>query len=211
MDTLKQLTELLHLEIGPRVPCEIPNIGRDGLAALFGKLGFKWGAEIGIEQGLYSEVLCKAIPDLYLFCVDPWRAYKGYRDHVSQEELDQFYLNTKERLAPYNCEILRMTSEYAKDEVGDEVLDFVYIDGNHELPYVINDILWWARKVRPGGIVSGHDYYESTRHDSKNHTMYAVDCYTRSYRIKPWFLCGLKEKASGIVRDTSRSWFWVKE
>jgi hypothetical protein len=210
MDTLTQLTTLLHLTTNGRDPHEIPNIGRDGLAVLFGQLGFTRGAEIGIEQGLYSETLCKAVPGLLLYCIDPWMAYKGYRDHVSQEELDQFYLNTRARLAPYDVEILRMTSEYAREEVDDDSLDFVYIDGNHELPYVMYDIIWWARKVRKGGIVSGHDYYESTRHDTKNHTVYAVQCYTRSYRIHPWFLLGSKEKKTGEIRDTSRSWLWVK-
>ena len=39
-------------------PITIPFM-RDGLAALFGEMKFNVGAEIGVDQGLYSEVLCK--------------------------------------------------------------------------------------------------------------------------------------------------------
>ena len=210
MEALTYITEKYSLNLKQRSPIEIPNIGRDGLAILFAKLGYTKGAEIGVEQGLYAEMLCKANPDLRLYAIDAWRAYRGYRDHVSQDKLDNFYKATMYRLAPYDCEIIREFSMDAVKQTPDDSLDFVYIDGNHELPYVINDIIEWSKKVRKGGIVSGHDYYQSTRFDTKNHTVYAVDAYTRSYRITPWFLLGTKAKTPGMVRDTARSWMWVK-
>ena len=86
----------------------------------------------------------------------------------------------------------------------------VYIDGNHTLPYVINDLIEWSKKVRVGGIVSGHDYRKSKRIITQNHVVYAVHCYTESYRINPWFLLGRKAQMEGEVRDDNRSWMWVK-
>jgi hypothetical protein len=85
-------------------------------------------------------------------------------------------------------------------------LDFVYIDGNHSLPYVIADLAAWVPKVRPGGIVSGHDFrqYLEQRH---SHVVEALYAYTRAYEITPWFVLGAK---SGGRRDTYRSWFFVK-
>ena len=38
-------------------------------------------------------------------------------------------------------------------------LDFVYIDGNHAEPFVREDITNYYTKVRPGGILGGHDFY----------------------------------------------------
>ena len=210
MSTLRLLADWLSLDLEAHSPIEIPNIGRDGLAVLFARLGYTKGAEIGVEQGLYAETLCKANPDLRLYAIDAWRAYRGYRDHVSQDKLDGFYRNTIQRLLPYDCEIIREFSVDAVKQTPDDSLDFVYIDGNHELPFVINDIIEWSKKVRRGGIVSGHDYYQSSRFDTKNHTVYAVDAYARSYRITPWFLLGTKSKEPGMVRDTARSWMWVK-
>ena len=115
-------------------------------------------------------------------------------------------------MEPYsNYRIIRKLSMEAVKEFEDGSLDFVYIDGNHTLPYVIRDIIEWARKVRVGGMVTGHDYRESVRLKSNNHVVHAVNCYTRSYRIQPWFLFGRKAKLPGEVRDNSRSWGWVKD
>lgn len=52
-------------------PIEIPGVDRNDLATLFCELGFKEGAEIGVEQGAYSEVLLTHNPGS--------RLYGGYR------------------------------------------------------------------------------------------------------------------------------------
>lgn len=192
-------------------PAVIPDAGRDDLARLFAELGYKSGVEVGVEVGLYSEVLCRENPQATIYGVDPWRAYRAYRTHVSQPKLDGFLETTKERMVAYeNYRIIRKFSLDAAKDFKDGSLDFVYIDGNHTLPYVINDMIEWSKKVRVGGIVSGHDYRKSKRIVSRNHVVYAVHCFTQSYRIKPWFLWGRKEKARGETRDNNRSWMWVK-
>jgi predicted O-methyltransferase YrrM len=45
----------------------------------------------------------------------------------------------------------------------DESVDFVYIDACHEYAKVRLDILAWIPKVKPGGVVAGHDYNASHR------------------------------------------------
>lgn len=211
MESLEYIVSKYNLTPSENSFTEIPNVGRDNLGELFHELGFKVGVEIGVEQGLFSEVLLKANPDLKLYCVDAWLAYKGYRDHVSQERLDRFIEDTKTRLAPYNYELIRKYSMDAVTDFEDGSLDFVYIDGNHELPWVMDDICAWDKKVKPGGIISGHDYYESKRTYTKCHVKYAVDCYVRSFRVRPWFIIGSRAKIPEQIRDKSRSWMWVKK
>ena len=177
---------------------------------MFGELGYKLGAEIGVEQGQFSEVLCKSNPDLMLAAIDAWRAYRGYRDHTSQEKLDGFHEEARRRLEPYSCHIYREFSMDALKRFPDGSLDFVYIDANHELPFVMFDIIEWSKKVRVGGIVAGHDYYQSTRLDSKMHVVYAVNAYVQAYRIRPWFVLGEKNAPAGSIRDKERSWLWVR-
>ena len=46
-----------------------------------------------------------------------------------------------------------MASKYA-----DGVLDFVFIDADHAYSSVKRDIAAWRSKVRPGGIIAGHDF-----------------------------------------------------
>jgi predicted O-methyltransferase YrrM len=43
----------------------------------------------------------------------------------------------------------------------DQSLDFVFIDASHEYEDVKNDINAWFPKVKVGGVLAGHDYYEN--------------------------------------------------
>lgn len=49
-------------------------------------------------------------------------------------------------------------SSEAVNEIN-ELVDFVYIDGNHQEEFVIQDIENYFPLVRPGGILGGHDFY----------------------------------------------------
>lgn len=215
MDTLAYILKKYKLEYTPRKiqmsPTEIPNMGRENLPALFRELGFKIGAEIGVDSGRYSLSLCKGIPGVKLFCVDSWKVYApDYRDIVDQAKMDNAKHGAHERLAPYNVEFIEKFSNEALGHVADNALDFVYIDGNHELPFVMFDIIHWSKKVRSGGIISGHDYYETVTPNSRCHVIPAVLAYTRAYKIVPWFVVGTKAMDPGVIRDSKRSWMWVK-
>lgn len=209
MDTLKYVLDKYDLNIDRKSPVEIPNVGRDDLAALFAELGFVRGVEVGVERGFYSEVLCRANPGLMLWCVDPWETYTGYRDYVTAEKVYSFYEDAKQRLKPYGCRLVRKFSMDAVKEFENRSLDFVYIDGNHQFEFVAQDIGFWARKVRRGGIISGHDFIRR-KAPTATHVVEAVQGYTYAYDIRPWFLLGRQAKVEGEKRDDSRSWFWVQ-
>lgn len=113
MDTLDFLLQKWNIDPAGRLPVEITGVGRQGLAWLFAELGFTAGAEIGVEVGLYTRVLCQANPQAKIYAIDPWKAYQGYRDHVSQEKLEGFYQQAVRRLSGYNCEIVRDFSREA--------------------------------------------------------------------------------------------------
>lgn len=120
--------------------------------------GFKVGVEIGVERGMFSKTLCSQYPEVKLYCIDPWKAYKTYREHVSQEKLDGFYEDTKQRLSHFNCEIIRKFSIDAVKDFEDESLDFIYIDANHNYENVMLDMILWLPKLKKGGMLAGHDY-----------------------------------------------------
>lgn len=194
-----------------KCPIEIPDTNRETLARLFYLLEFTKGAEIGVERAMYSEVLCRENPGVHLSCVDAWTAYRGYRDHVSQSKLDRFYDESRERLAPYkNVTFYRKFSLDAVNYFKDGSLDFVYIDGNHNFENVTADLAAWSKKVRPGGIIAGHDY--ALHHwPNQIHVVAAVQGWTKAYDIKPWFVLGRQAKIDGELRDDARSFFWVHE
>lgn len=192
-------------------PAEIPDCSRDELPKFFKEMGYKVGAEIGVAKGEFSEKFCKV--GLALYAIDPWQSYKDYEDSRGQEKLDSLYEQTKRRLEPYpNCTIIRKTSMEAVLDFADESLDFVYIDGNHQFKYVTEDISEWSRKVKKGGVISGHDYiYTNPRTQAGIcHVIYVVNAYTQAYKIPNWYLLGRKERLEGEVRDRFRSWMWIK-
>ena len=43
--------------------------------------------------------------------------------------------------------------------MGDGILDWVYIDGNHNEPFISNDLKLALQKVKPNGLIAGDDYY----------------------------------------------------
>jgi len=60
----------------------------------------------------------------------------------------------------FNIVKLKMTLQEAANQL--PALDFVYIDANHEYEYVIEDIKTAVKKLKPTGIISGHDYHPAT-------------------------------------------------
>lgn len=130
---------------------------RTELAKYFAGLGFKTGAEIGVCKGRYSKVLCENIPGLKLVAVDSWGNTSGSRReyHHRKSARKQTSIN----LAPFDgVTILHKTSMEAVRDIPDESLDFVFIDADHSYQAVKEDVGEWTKKVKLGGIVSGHDY-----------------------------------------------------
>ena len=211
MDALKYISNKYDLDLNKASPIEISNMGRDNLTQLFAELGFKVGAEIGTERGYYAKVLCRANPELKLYCIDAWIAYPDFREHVTQSKIDEIYRDAQERLSPFNCKLMKSFSADAVGKFDDKSLDFVYIDSNHKYEYIIQDLTLWSKKVKPGGIVAGHDYIIPRNNPKMKYGIVeAVNEYTESHNITPWFLIGTKAKVPGEVRDSSRSWMWVQ-
>lgn len=208
MNTLDHILKKFNVRLQPdtdhrrnyqSMPLEIA-LNREGLAKLFAELGFTKGAEIGVEQGEYSKVLSRSNPHLEkLMLVDAWKAYKGYRDHVSQDKLDGFYKRVVGELTDPFVEFHREFSINVARETPNESLDFVYIDANHEFSHVVADLAAWVPKVTVGGIVSGHDYFTS---GGPYHVVHAVRGFTEAYKISPWFV---------LRGDHTASWMWVKQ
>lgn len=200
MNTLKYILDKYNITIQHSGPIAI-DYDREELARLFFELGYRKGAEIGVERGNYSEVLCAKNPDLRLFCIDPWAVYPGYEDIQDQHTMNVNLNLAKKRLAPYDCEIIRSTSKEAAKGFDPETLDFVYIDGNHTYDYALEDIRLWSGMVRNGGIVSGHDYVWRRHGVSTYDVRDALNQYFIDYGESILFL---------LNRQRSSTWFFVK-
>ena len=123
--------------------------------------------------------------------------------------MEEIYEEAKKRLAPYDCTLIKKTSMEALDDFKDESLDFVYIDGNHKIKYIVEDIFEWYRKIKKGGVISGHDYLNLRNNPYRVmacHVKHAVDLMAGIYNVD-YYVLGTNYGN----RDKHRSWLFLKK
>lgn len=206
--TLDYIGSKFGVDITRKPPIEIFKINRTIMAQTLCELGFKVGAEIGVQRGVHAQILCTNNPGLKLYCVDYWDHYPGYRDFT--RSLAKEYEKAKRVLAPYNCVLVKKFSMDAVNDFENESLDFVYIDAAHDFKHVAMDLCEWSKKVRPDGIVFGHDYKRYPR-SFPAHVVDVVGGYMYAYSIVPWFILGMKGQPDGLYQEGTRSWMYVKK
>jgi hypothetical protein len=140
---------------------------RDEIPELLNRRGLVGtGAEIGVKLGKYSDLLLSTWKGAKLISIDPWLEAEPDeyvdRANVPQDQHQKFFLATQNRLAKHGArsEIWRRTSVKAAEDIADGSLDFVYIDARHDYGSVLEDLAAWFPKVRPGGLIAGHDYID---------------------------------------------------
>lgn len=119
-----------------------------------------YGAEIGVLLGDTSSYLLEAFPSLTMLCIDPYLSYEEHQEERTQQKMNLYAAIAHERLSKFKdrAKLLRTTSLVVASAMRDNALDFVFIDAQHTYTEVMGDILAWYPKVRPGGLVAGHDF-----------------------------------------------------
>ncbi len=151
----KILDEFIGIEIIKTRPKE---------AITFAKRYFKnkhiTAIEIGVLRGVNSKEILKNLNVDKLYLIDPWLSYLEYRKSEprrTQNSLNKDFRICKQKLNRYSkkIEYIKKFSHEAINLV--PVVDFIYIDGNHEYEYVKKDLEMYWKKIKKGGILSGHD------------------------------------------------------
>jgi len=123
------------------------------------------GVEVGVYYGQYSEYLLTHWKGKTLYSVDAWGQYVAPgTTTLPAEEFARIYESARRRLTPFGerSKIIRQLSTVAAQSMGDGTLDFVYLDAGHDYASVLEDLQAWAPKVRPGGMLAGHDYWDGS-------------------------------------------------
>ncbi|MBF8249508.1 MAG: hypothetical protein HW400_109 [Candidatus Levybacteria bacterium] len=192
---------------GQKSPINLPYKRWSRFPELIKELGFTSGAEVGVERGRFAKNMVRYNPQLKLFAVDAWKTYRDYDGLplVNQEVLSSYYLKAKQTLKPYNVQIIKDFSMDAVKKFANKSLDFVYIDANHRYEYCLEDIGEWSKKVKKGGLVAGHSYFNGIHSDLGGmQTNYgvrrAVDRWVKENNIKYLFV---------LAKDQVPSWMFV--
>ncbi len=120
-------------------------------------------AEVGVAEGRYSLEMCEwGIKKLYL--VDLWQSIPGAGPHGDldhpQATHDGRFTDCMGKIEPYRerVVVLRGWSHEMAKQIPDGSLGFVHLDATHTADAVARDLDAYWPKLRPGGIMSGHDY-----------------------------------------------------
>ena len=135
--------------------------------------------------------------DITYYAVDHFLGSEEHRNPVSPHydyasisgDLKAQYLVNIEPVKSV-VKTLDMQSGEASKKFKKQSLDFVYIDGSHDYDSVCVDIEIWLPKLKPGGMIGGHDY---TTHETVRE---AVDTYFSDLQIigKSWLYISRSEE-----------------
>ncbi len=93
-----------------------------------------------------------------------------------------------------HLDFVHSDSVKAAERFEDKSIDLVFVDADHSARAVFADLTAWVPKVKPGGVISGHDY------GSRNHpgVKPAVDFF---FALEP---------ANPIQLDADKVWWTIK-
>lgn len=121
-------------------------------------------AEIGVWEGDFSARILEICQPKELHLIDPWLylpefSNTGFGKKKNEHLMEERYHKVVQRFADDpRVKVHRATSDEALSKMEDGSLDWVYIDGNHNEPFVGNDLALCLKKVKANGIISGDDF-----------------------------------------------------
>jgi hypothetical protein len=111
-------------------------------------------AEIGVDKGEFSELILSITEPKKLHLIDAWGDSGRYHDGLKLMVEDKFANEIKAGRIEIN--IGYSTDVLAKKP--DAYFDWVYIDTDHSYKTTARELAILNKKVKPGGIICGHDY-----------------------------------------------------
>ncbi|MCB1339376.1 MAG: class I SAM-dependent methyltransferase [Maritimibacter sp.] len=111
------------------------------------------GCELGVNTGEFSRQILRLANPAKLTLVDPWDTER-YGEKKFQAVSKRF----ADDIAAGRVELIRGYSTEAGKGFADGTFDWVYIDTTHAYELTRDELRLYAHKVKPGGILAGHDY-----------------------------------------------------
>jgi hypothetical protein len=150
---------------------------------------FKTCVEVGIGYGFHAKEILERTSVEKIYLIDPMCYYPNdlFADDVLRYGgFDKLVKNIKTHLREhedkytwYRCPSLSVTNE----QISDESVDAIFIDGDHSYEAVSKDLPFWWKKLRKGGWLLGDDYGSCHPGTTK-----AVDEFAENNNLKIEFL-----------------------
>ena len=121
--------------------------------------------EIGTYTGCSALTMLPCISRMNgrLYCVDWFRGNPGVTGEITSSYqthniLEIFLSNIKEAGYEDYVTVLVGTSHDVSCIVAQNSVDLIFIDADHRYSHVKSDIQEWFPKLKPGGVICGHDF-----------------------------------------------------
>jgi len=117
------------------------------------EIGTFYGANLISVINMYGQH-----KDSIHYCIDPWIDYDGYPEYKGEQ--DKIYNMFLKNIEPYKNKVV-IKRGYSHEQIltiQDNYLDIVYIDGNRQPEYVLEDAVLSFRKLKKFGYMIFDDY-----------------------------------------------------
>ncbi|QIE55276.1 class I SAM-dependent methyltransferase [Pikeienuella piscinae] len=162
------------------------------LISSFGRGGVV--AEVGVARGSFSQSIFNATGPERLILIDYWREGKYAHGKAPNAEkgkgiVGSDYEHVKSRFSKHiesgRVRLIRDWSWGGLKQIEDAQLDWVYIDAGHDFDSVTKDLMAVLPKMKPGGIIAGHDYVRWGRFGYRCGVIEAVTkfCVEQEFKI----------------------------
>lgn len=111
-------------------------------------------AEIGVNEGEFSESILKMTSPQKLHLIDAWGDPERYHDGLKLLVKEKFSKEINDKLVEIN---VGYSTDVLK-KMPDKYFDWVYLDTDHTYPVTAAELKILKDKVKPNGIIAGHDY-----------------------------------------------------
>jgi hypothetical protein len=134
------------------------------------------GAEIGVAVGDNAASIVRELPMKMLYLIDPYVPYFDMKEYSVVHSINLkkdfdvqiAFKMAKKRLEGCPVTFIKEASQEAAKHIP-EMLDFVYIDGNHSYSFALGDLRnYWPLVKESGGVIGGHDYGRKSVEDAVN-------------------------------------------
>ena len=121
--------------------------------------------ELGVHYGMnlweIADTYCKH-PDTEMHAIDPWVDYEEYVEYVGdQDKIYKQFLKNLDNASPEVKNKLKIHRGFSRDIIPtleDDTFDIIFVDGNHEAEWALEDAVLSWRKLQSGGWMILDDY-----------------------------------------------------
>ena len=164
--------------------------------------------EIGTHTGAFADFILSNSKNSTLYCVDPYIKYDDYQDGINNITGDELFESVQKQLKDKFGDRVIFVREFSKNAVEKipNDLDFLYIDGNHQYTYVLEDLENYFPKVKENCYIVGddaRDFDDNTRNENGDiYIEWCPGCYGHYGVVKAFNEFIQKKNIQGSVHGS---------